>query len=146
MSGKYVYNFIPFLWWHQIIYLFVFLFEKKNCAVLTPVLFCHAELFHMAGSSTTYCANEKAFAILINDRSLDFPELVKAQFSFVSPPLGFTDFKGILCSVLANISEASKVTKKARFVSKPFKKDMGWNKRERSGLLVSEATVAGTLE
>lgn len=85
------------------IYLFFYL-KKKNCAVLTPMLFCHAELFHMASSSTTYCANEKAFAILINDRSLDFPELVKAQFSFVSPPLGFTDFKGILCSVLANIS------------------------------------------
>lgn len=102
MSGKYVYNFIPFLWWHQIIYLFVF--KKKSCAVLSPMLFCHAELFHMASSSTTYCANEKAFAILINDRSFDFPELVKAQFSFVFPPLGFTDFKDILCGVLANIS------------------------------------------
>lgn len=85
------------------IYLFIYL-SDNNCAVLSPMLFYRAELFHMASSSTTYCTNEKAFAILINDRSLDFPELVKAQFSFVFPPLGFTDFKGILCSVLANIN------------------------------------------
>lgn len=60
---------------------FFFLFNK-NCAVLSPMLFYHAELFHMASSSTTYCANEKAFAILNNDRSLDFLGLVKVQFSF----------------------------------------------------------------
>lgn len=83
--------------------LFIYFLSDKNCAVLSPMLFYHAELFHMASSSTTYCTNEKAFAILINDSSLDFPELVKAQFSFVFPPFSFTDFKGILCSVLANI-------------------------------------------
>lgn len=47
------------------------------------MLIYHAELFHMASSGTTYCTNEKTLAILINNRSLDFPELVEVKFSFV---------------------------------------------------------------